>query len=78
MTTDLKPVDTDESSCSLCGAYMEWEECGSCGGDGYIDVYEDDPMWYDPGDTEMCEQCDGKGGYWQCINVPHSEAVVMP
>lgn len=61
--------------CSVCGGYMEWVDCWSCGGEGERDVYEEDPMWYDPGDTEKCTECNGAGGYWQCASLPHKEKV---
>lgn len=57
----------DDLSCPRCGGSATWEECSSCGGDGYYDGYEDDPLWYEPGEIEMCEQCDGRGGWWLCL-----------
>ena len=41
----------------------EWVNCWNGCDDGYFDVYEEDPLWYDPGDTEMCDVCKGKGGW---------------
>jgi len=52
--------------CPSCGCDLEWEECGRCGGEGWIDVYDDDPLWYDPGDMSPCLQCGGHGGWWVC------------
>ena len=64
----------DPGVCKMCGAYREWEDCGDCGGDGYVDVFEDNPQWYSPGDTEDCHQCGGNGGWWVCPNAEqHSE-----
>jgi len=40
-----------------------WEECWSCGGTGYRELYDDDPLWYDPDDIEKCDVCDGEGGW---------------
>lgn len=53
--------------CEHCGQELDWEDCGQCE-DGQIDAYELDPMWYDPGDTEDCTMCGGKGGWHSCSN----------
>ncbi len=29
---------------------------------------EEDPLWYQPGDYEMCRECGGNGGWWQCLD----------
>ena len=52
--------------CPICGTPMDWEDCDICGGEGYVDVYESDPLWYEPSDVEMCEQCSGFGGWYVC------------
>lgn len=36
-------------------------DCFHCGGDGYIDGYEDDPLWFEPGEMERCASCGGTG-----------------
>jgi len=42
-----------------------WETCYECGGDGFVDLYEtDDPLWYEPGDLDICPICQGNGGWW--------------
>lgn len=67
-------VDLDElgyTPCPICGYEMEREECPDCGGDGEFDwetLQFDDPLWYQPGDTEDCGNCGGKGGWWFCPN----------
>lgn len=53
-------------TCALCHAEMEWEECGAGCEDGYFDAYEEDPLFYDPGDLLPCHQCNGQGGSWWC------------
>jgi hypothetical protein len=53
--------------CTHCGHELEWVRCEQCE-DGEIDVYELDPLWYDPGDTEPCTQCSGIGGWHWCYN----------
>lgn len=41
----------------------ESQECWNCGGSGYRDLYEEDPLWYDEDEVEKCEICEGKGFY---------------
>jgi hypothetical protein len=58
--------------CTVCGCELERELCGLCDGTGYRDdeeLMEEDPLWYQPGDTEPCGECGGKGGWWHCPNV---------
>ena len=53
-----------EEHCPKCGHYpTRWRDCANyCCDDGWIDMYEyDDPLWYDEGDVEMCEECRGTG-----------------
>lgn len=73
-----KPVCTDPKkdkayrgsdgavTCCLCDYEMEWEDCNECAGDGFVDCFEDDPNFYEPGETADCHQCGGKGGDWWC------------
>jgi hypothetical protein len=53
-------------TCALCDCEMEWYDCSACGGEGGHDGYEDDPLWYNPGDIVPCCQCGGEGGTWWC------------
>jgi len=55
-------------TCALCHYEMEWEECSACGGDGGFDGYEEDPLWYQPGELAPCPQCNSGGGDWWCAN----------
>ena len=55
-------------ACAACGCEAEWEECGACGGEGGHDGYEEDPLWYQPGEIATCPQCSGYGGDWWCPN----------
>jgi hypothetical protein len=70
MSDNYEPIEYP--TCTYCGDMLEHEECGQCGGEGYIDgerLVEEDPLWYDEDDTERCEQCSGKGGWWWCPNM---------
>jgi len=55
--------------CPRCGNVREWEDCSACDGDGFLDwetLQFEDPVWFQPGDTEECSECGGKGGWWSC------------
>ena len=41
--------------------YDDDGDCAFCGGDGWIDGYEDDPLWYEPGEMARCASCNGSG-----------------
>lgn len=53
--------DYEEPACPICGSTTLWEDCDNCGGEGTLDVYEEDPLWYDEGDTVICDWCAGRG-----------------
>lgn len=55
-------------ACAACGGEVEWEECNACGGEGGTDGYEEDPLWYHPGEIARCPCCDGRGGEYWCAN----------
>jgi hypothetical protein len=58
-------IDTICPRCKCCD--MFWEVCWSCGGEGiHDDLFEEDPLWYNPGDYEVCNECNGNGGFWMC------------
>lgn len=71
--SEYRPEDGNqwECQCARCGGEMQFEQCSGCGGDGITapgELYEQDPLWYDPDDYEYCHQCAGKGGWWFCGN----------
>lgn len=53
--------------CKICGEELQWNECTECE-DGYYDAYEEDPLWYEPGEVKPCPTCKGKGGWNVCWN----------
>ncbi len=57
-----------EPACKHCYMSQFWEDCWNCGGEGYFELYDEDPIYYDEDDTETCETCRGKGGYYLCFN----------
>lgn len=57
-----------EPTCKRCGGQMDWVDCWSGCEDGYFDGYEEDPLWFEPGEMEVCGNCDGTGGWWECFN----------
>ena len=52
-----------EISCPKCGhTSTHSRECTEIGcEDGFINRYEEDPMWYDEDDEEICPECHGTG-----------------
>lgn len=68
---DFESDDDEYSSCEDCGSDSMWEACWSCGGEGGTDGEElmmEDPLWYGPDDYRACDICNGKGGYYVCLN----------
>lgn len=39
-----------------------WEDCYDCGGEGWEDRHDEDPLWYGH-EVYRCETCMGKGGW---------------
>lgn len=66
-----------EQYCAICGCELEWVECHilACE-DGWIDGYEDDPLWFSPGELERCSECQGKGGEWWCPDKKNHPKIV--
>lgn len=53
----------DDETCPKCGHYpTRYRDCTEIGcDDGFIWLYEDDPLWYGEDDYEVCEVCHGTG-----------------
>lgn len=60
------------------GKYMEWEDCWNGCDDGYLSLYDEDPLFYDEDDQEVCDICDGKGGWWVCPVAYHHQKLEEP
>lgn len=65
----------DEAECPKCGHYPTRRvQCWEVGcDDGYIDLSEidEDQFWYDPGDVEPCDMCNGFGVLRWCPECGH-------
>lgn len=62
-----------DCQCARCGSTLVWESCERCGGEGITgpgELYEEDPLWYDPDDYEACHECGGEGSWPHCISSP--------
>lgn len=57
-------------ACLRCGGDMDWEDCTDGCDEGYWSPYEVNPNEYDPDELEACQVCNGKGGWWICVNSP--------
>ena len=55
-------IDHD-GACPKCGhSPIHSRTCQQIGcDDGWVDGWEEDPLWYDPGDGYDCEDCRGTG-----------------
>lgn len=59
--------------CEICGAEVEWDECGLCGGDGIV---EHEPDVEEPWTGfEPCGKCGGRGGWNVCPHAGEPEHV---
>jgi hypothetical protein len=47
--------------CPKCNSEMRSTSCYAFCQDGYFDGYEEDPLWYDPGDLIPCRECNATG-----------------
>jgi hypothetical protein len=61
--------------CDVCGCELESEDCWQCFGEGWFDLYEDNPVEYEPGDEEPCNICDGTGRLSYCPDAKHHPEV---
>jgi hypothetical protein len=60
-------IDLYGPECPTCGADLEWEDCDELGcEDGEVELYDLDPLYYEPGDTQDCPSCGGTGGAYWC------------
>lgn len=64
----MDDIGIDDKPCPACHhPYTHRIDCAALGcDDGWIDRYEEDPLWYDEDDLEMCEECGGYGNLWWC------------
>lgn len=61
-------VRHEDFGCPLCGEWnVMYQECYAVGCDeGQIDGYEEDPLWFDEGQTYSCDTCHGRGYFRWC------------
>ena len=71
LQSDVHDECNEIATCSICGCTLEWEDCWNGCDEGYFNGYDDDPLWYDPGDLILCSECRGRGGYLACPNAEH-------
>ena len=48
---------------SYLGPDGERVDCPDCGGEGFVNRHEEDPLWYGEDEWFRCETCEGKGGW---------------
>lgn len=54
-------IETEEDDWRDDDNFDDDGDCGFCGGDGWIDGYDDDPLWFAPGEMARCASCNGSG-----------------
>ena len=74
--SDLSVPDPDEPYCPICEASLLWKDCGECGGDGYY--YDEGWGWYYVGETVVCDQCRGFGGWYRCTDTHGGKRLWTP
>jgi hypothetical protein len=65
--------DTICPDCLCCDT--DWSSCDQCGGEGYVDRYDEDPLWYGH-ELYECDFCCGKGGWKSCLG--NCDRVAVP
>ena len=57
----------DPGECPACNGMALWFDCDvpQCE-DGFVSLYDEDPLWYDEDEIERCDRCEGRGGWWVC------------
>lgn len=78
MGTDEQNGHDDD--CPVCGSSMYWEDCNDCGGEGYRSVDYDEEDGGDDGSAGygQCITCDGRGGFWLCLNFKNHPETAAP
>jgi hypothetical protein len=64
---DATDLCVDCPRCGCCGLMLR--TCWQCGGDGETEpgeLYDQDPLWYDPDETAPCHVCGGAGHFKFC------------
>jgi len=63
----------DDTPCPKCGAEpTHWRRCTEIDcDDGFIDLYDEDPINEDPGTFRTCPECQGTGIHHWCPKCGH-------
>ena len=65
MIADYELMD---DPCPHCGHFeTRYRDCDNIGcEDGWCDDFEEDPLWFSPGDSSPCPECRGTGQFQWC------------
>jgi hypothetical protein len=63
-------VRCPDETCDCGGVRID---CYTCQGEGEWDGYEDDPLWFLPGEMERCYACNGEGWRTACAKTLDDE-----
>jgi hypothetical protein len=64
-------IDPDVSACDTACPHCKADttfsrDCWNLCDDGGFDAYDDDPLWFQPGEVETCNVCNGFGYLHWC------------
>ena len=60
--SDDYEIDSDDVCPRCFHSPCHYRDCGELGcEDGWIDRFDEDPLWYDKDKSEMCTECYGTG-----------------
>lgn len=69
MCEDIDPygdISLSDAQCPNCGANPTYtRDCGACD-EGFIDLHEQEPDWYDEDEFDTCSECRGSGTVHWC------------
>ena len=55
-----------DCQCARCGSSCFWVDCDNGCEDGYLNLYEQDPLWYEDEYDTPCHVCHARGGWNVC------------
>ena len=59
-------IELTDEYCPRCGESLYSQWCWAGCDDGWVDLYEEDPFWWGPGDIQRCDEYHGRGHITWC------------
>lgn len=57
-----------DCACARCGSSCCWVDCWNGCEDGYLNRFEEDPLWFDDEYDQPCDACQVCGGWNVCCS----------